>query len=84
MPSDDGDGDHTRGIKHGEQLKELQKDSQRLRDAELAIARLEEKTDQAKPTFWREHGKLIIFAIVIMFLGAIGFTAGDIREVLGL
>ncbi len=82
MSDDHGDGDHTKVAKHGERIAYLQKDIQRLRDAELAIARLEEKVGK-QDSFWDKNGKLIIFAIVIMFLGAIGFTANDIREVLG-
>lgn len=80
--SDQGDGDHTKVAKHGERIANLQKDTQRLRDAELAIARIQEKLNK-QDSFWDKNGKLIIFAIVIMFLGAIGFTASDIKEVLG-
>ena len=82
--SEGGDGDHTRGIKHGENIKELQRERQQIRDNALAIAKIQEKLEKDKPTFWSSHAKLIIGAALIVFLVLMGFNAGDIRELIGV
>ena len=74
------DGDHTKVVRAEENIKDLRRDAEQIRENALAIARLEAKLE--KESFWHKNAKLIIGAIVFVFLVLMGWGASDIARLI--